>query len=178
VLVDLLPDGAGHGEVFDDQLPGSGVALHDDYGYYPWQPHPGAGRGEVFIGPLPDGIVVVFDSLGNFAQQTLLGTRRADGIVGVLRDRDHNIGAGYDGSGALAVYDNPGMVGERLCRLLPFAGTGACSVAVNGLAAGPGSPAVAFHLFVLFLAGLFLVMLHVLGVQPCPMMSGLKQPKI
>jgi hypothetical protein len=55
-------------------------------------------------------------------------------------------------------------VAEHLRRLLPFAGIGACSVAVNGLAAGPGSLAVAFHLFVLLLGGLFLVILHVLRV--------------
>jgi hypothetical protein len=62
------------------------------------------------------------------------------------------------------VYDDPGMAAAHLRRLLVFVGIGASSVAVNGLAAGPGSPAVAFHLFVLLLGGLLLVILHVLRV--------------
>jgi hypothetical protein len=153
--------------VFVGLLPGDGVAVHDDYGYYPWQPRPGAGQGEVFIGPLPDGVGAVFVNSGSFAQQTLPGTGRADRMAGALRVP--NLGAGHDGSEALADdlgtgYDNRGMVAEHLRRLLPFAGIGASSVAINGLAAGPGSPAVAFHLFVLLLGGLFLVTLHVLRV--------------
>jgi hypothetical protein len=56
------------------------------------------------------------------------------------------------------------MVAEHLRRLLLLAGIGACSVVVNGLAAGPGSLAVAFQLLVLPLGSLFLVMLHVLRV--------------
>jgi hypothetical protein len=58
------------------------------------------------------------------------------------------------------------MVAEHLRRrLLPFAGIGVSSLAVNGLAAaGPSSPAVAFHLFVMLLGGLFLIILHVLRV--------------
>lgn len=157
VLVDLLPNGygAGHGEAFVGQLPGGG------------------GGGEVLIAPLPDGVGVVLDGSGNFGhgQQTLPvpGTGRAGGIAGMLRLRDPNLGAGYDGYVALAddlgavLYDNRGMVAQHLRRrLLPLLGIGASSVAVNGLAAGPGSPAVAFHLFVLLLGGLFLVILHVL----------------
>jgi hypothetical protein len=159
VLVDPLPDGAGHGEVFVDRLSGVGVTVHNDYGYYPWQPRPGAGRGVVFIGPLNDGVGVVFDGLGNFAQENL---PRADGIAGMLRDPNLGSGALADDLGA--VYDDPGMAAAHLRRLLAFVGIGASSVAVNGLAAGPGSPAVAFHLFVMLLGGLFLVMLHVLGV--------------
>ncbi|CAD6246916.1 unnamed protein product [Miscanthus lutarioriparius] len=170
VLVDLLPgDGrsvyngdyalqprpdAGHGEVFVGLLPGGGGAA-DDYGYYPWQwqPRPGVGSGEVFV------------NSSSFAPQTLAGTGRADGIAGALRVP--NLGAGYDGSVALAHdigagYDNRGMVADHLRRLLPFVGIGASSVAINGLAAGPSSPAVAFHLFMLLLGGLFLVILHVL----------------
>jgi hypothetical protein len=57
-----------------------------------------------------------------------------------------------------AVYDNRRMAAEHLRRLLPFAGIGASFLAVNGLAAGPGSPAVAFYLFAL------LFILHVLRV--------------
>ncbi|CAD6246908.1 unnamed protein product [Miscanthus lutarioriparius] len=168
VLVDLLPDGTGHGEVFVGLLPGGGGSVHD-YGYYPWQwqPRPGVGSDEVFIGPLPDGVGAVFVNSGSFAPQTLAGTGRADGIAGALRVA--NLGAGYDGSVALAHdlgagYDNRGMVADHLRRLLPFVGIGASCVAVNGLAAGPGSPAVAFHLFMLLLGGLFLVILHVLRV--------------
>jgi hypothetical protein len=114
VLVDLLPDGAGHGEVFVGLLPGGGGgAVHDDYGYYQWQPRPGVGSGDVFIGPLPDG----------------------------------------------AVYDNRGVVANT------------CVVSFHSPESAPppwlsmGSPAVAFHLFVLLLGGLFLVTLHVLRVQ-------------
>ncbi|XP_066325883.1 uncharacterized protein [Miscanthus floridulus] len=168
VLVDLLPDGTGHGEVFVGLLPGGGGAVHD-YSYYPWQwqPRPVVRSGDVFIGPLPDGVGAVFVNSGSFAPQTLAGTGRADGIAGALRVP--NLGAGYDGSVALAHdlgagYDNRGMVADHLRRLLPFVGIGASSLAVNGLAAGPGSPAVAFHLFMLLLGGLFLVILHVLRV--------------
>jgi hypothetical protein len=62
------------------------------------------------------------------------------------------------------VYNNRGVVAKYLHCLLPFAGIGASSVAINGLATGSGSPAVAFHLFMLLLGGLFLVTLHVLRV--------------
>jgi len=83
--------------------------------------------------------------------------------------RDPNVGTGYDCSGALAddlgaVYDNPGMAAEHLHRLLAFVGIGASSMAVNGLATGPGSPSVAFYLFTLLLGGLVLVILHVFRV--------------
>ncbi|WVZ94770.1 hypothetical protein U9M48_040629 [Paspalum notatum var. saurae] len=54
------------------------------------------------------------------------------------------------------------LLPEHLRQLLPFAGVVALSMAVNGLAAGPGSTAAAFDLFCLFLGGMFLVMLHVL----------------
>jgi hypothetical protein len=154
--------------VFVDLLLGGSVTVHDDYGYYLWQPRPGAGLDEVFIGHLPDGVSVVFDGLGNFVLQNLPGTGRADGIGGMLCDP--NVGTGYDGSGALAddlgaVYHNPGMAAEHLCvTCLRSSEIGASSMAVNGLATGPCSTSVAFYLFTLLLGGLFLVMLHVLRV--------------
>ena len=67
-----------------------------------------------------------------------------------------------DGVGGGVVNENPGTLGGRLRRLLPLVGIGAASAAVTGLAGGPGSPAVAFALFLLLLGGLCLVTLHVL----------------
>jgi hypothetical protein len=101
VLVDLLPDGAEHGESFVGQLPSGGVAAYDDYAL---QPRPGARHVEVLVDLLPDGA-----GHGEVFVDMLPG-----GGVDLLRDPNLS-----------AVYDNRSMVAEHLRRLLVFAGIGA-----------------------------------------------------
>ena len=87
---------------------------------------------------------------------TFDGRRGEAPVAGLLCLRDG------DGVGVGVVNENPGTLGGRLRRLLPLVGIGAASAAVTGLAGGPGSPAVAFALFLLLLGDLCLVTLHVL----------------
>jgi len=54
VLVDLLPDDVGHGELFVGQLPGGGDGAYDEYVYYALHPYPVAGHGEVLVDMLLD----------------------------------------------------------------------------------------------------------------------------
>lgn len=153
--------GAGRGEVH--LLPDGVGAVYDNFGYRVLQlPRPGVGRGDVLVNLLPDGVDVVYD---NHAWQFRPGAGRGEVIANLLTDAAgavygagdypvyqarqgkcpcaprHSIGLGYDG-----------MVGEYLRLLLAFVGIGACSVAVNGLAAA------------LLLGSLFLVILRVLRV--------------
>ena len=122
--------------MFVDLLPGGGVTVHDDYGYYPWHPRPGAGRDEVFIGQLPDGVGVVFDGLGNFAQQNL------PGALGVPTESVACSATGALADDLGAVYDNLGMAAEHLHHPLAFVGIGASSMAVIRKQRGEGSVAV------------------------------------
>ncbi|OEL28416.1 hypothetical protein BAE44_0010564 [Dichanthelium oligosanthes] len=153
------------GEVLVGLLRNGDDAAHNNSGNFALQ-RPDIG-GEDIVGLLPDGVVgAVYDSSGNFARQLGPGAGGGDDVpVGLLPD---GVGAGHDTADAPAdglgtVYgDNPGMMSERLRRLLPCVAISVCSAAVSGLAAGPDSPAVAFDLFLLLLAGLFLVILHVL----------------
>ncbi|OEL38605.1 hypothetical protein BAE44_0000376 [Dichanthelium oligosanthes] len=190
VLVGMIPDGvgivyngfgtlarhdgagAGRGEVLVGLLRNGDDPAHNNSGNFALQ-RPDIG-GEVIVGLLPDGVVgTVYDISGNFARQLGPGAGRGDVSVGLLPDvvgalRGSNIGAGHDTAAAPAdglgtVYgNNPGMMAEGLRRLLPCVAIGVSYAAVSGLAAGPDSPAVAFDLFLLLLAGLFLVILHVL----------------
>ena len=144
--------GAGRGEVH--LLPDGVGAVYDNFGYRVLQlPRPGVGRGDVLVNLLPDGVDVVYD---NHAWQFRPGAGRGEVIANLLTDA---AGVVY-GAGDYPVYQarrgkrgtSIGMVGEYLRLLLAFVGIGACSVAVNGLAAA------------LLLGSLFLVILQVLRV--------------
>ncbi|KAJ1267580.1 hypothetical protein BS78_07G067100 [Paspalum vaginatum] len=127
----------------------------------------GAQRGEV--GLLPDGVGgAVYGDMTHLAPAA---TGRAAGIMSQLHSS--NLGLAYNSSSADQAYDSlrtvvydgsPGTLAERIVRrLLPVAGVLASSAAVTGLSAGGAvTPAAGLGSFALLLAGLAMIMIHVL----------------
>ncbi|KAJ1267585.1 hypothetical protein BS78_07G067600 [Paspalum vaginatum] len=128
---------------------GGGVYTTTTYGDFT-----GAELGEAPVGTLTDGVaggergevlanLLAVDGVGDHAQQTLGGTGRATGILGAL---------------------HASHLAERIRRLVPVAGVVATSTAVTGLVMSAGSvtPAAGLGLFALLLAGLWVIMIHVL----------------